>query len=110
MTTATTLSLVPPGGTGLGPANPSYPAPTRPKQYDVANGVSNRNEAADMSEAMNSTAHLLPQGGEVAGGATGGGVSGVHREADAGVRLAGGPVRDSWFVGGGTLPPAYGEF
>ena len=33
-----------------------------------------------------------------------------RREADSGIRLAGGPVRESWFVNGGTLPPAYGEF
>ncbi|KAK7689409.1 hypothetical protein QCA50_007201 [Cerrena zonata] len=34
----------------------------------------------------------------------------ARREADGGVHLAGGPVRESWFVNGGTLPPAYGEF
>ncbi|TCD62711.1 hypothetical protein EIP91_006536 [Steccherinum ochraceum] len=32
-----------------------------------------------------------------------------RREADGGIRLAGGP-RQSWNIGGGTLPPAYGDF
>lgn len=74
---------------------------TRPKHHDYACAPSIRtteSEASEMPPSIPSasTTSLIPNS--------------QRREADAGVRLAGGP-RESWFVGtGGTLPPAYGDF
>lgn len=72
-------------------------------RLDVTHAPSVRSAASDASEdaitpTNESTASLIP---------TQRGPS--HREADGGVSLAGGP-RGSWNVGGGTLPPAYGDF
>ena len=75
--------------------------PSDKRRLDIAIAPSIRTTDSDVegvSPTNESTASLIHQGCN-------------RREADGGVRLAGGPMRrDTWLDGGGTLPPAYGEF